>query len=39
MRDVSFTCGDGDDGYDYAYGTGKWYSFCLERVHQVNNLG
>ena len=34
-----FTGGDEDDGYDYVYGNGKWYSFCLERVHWVNNLG
>lgn len=26
-----------DSGYDY--GAGKWYSFRLERVHRVNNLG
>ena len=28
---------DDDDGYDY--GNGKWYSFRLERVLWVNNLG
>jgi hypothetical protein len=33
IRDVWFTGGDKDDGYDYAYGNGKWYSFRLERVH------
>jgi hypothetical protein len=32
IRDVWFTGGDEDDGYDYAYGNGKWYSFRLERV-------
>jgi hypothetical protein len=31
IRDGWFTGGDEDDGYDYAYGNGKWYSFCLER--------
>ena len=39
IRDVWFTGGDEDDGYDYAYGNGKWYSFRLERVLWVNNLG
>jgi hypothetical protein len=39
IRDVWFTGGDDDDGYDYAYGNGKWYSFRLERVLWVNNLG
>jgi hypothetical protein len=34
---VGFTDGDKDDGFDY--GNGKWYSFCLERVLWVNNLG
>ena len=34
---VGFTDGDKDDGFDY--GNGKWYSFRLERVHRVNNLG
>jgi hypothetical protein len=37
IRGVWFTGGDEDDGY--AYGKGKWYSFCLERVLWVNNLG
>ena len=27
------------DGFGYDYGAGKWYSFRLERVHRVNNLG
>ena len=27
------------DGFDYDYGAGKRYSFRLERVHRVNNLG
>jgi hypothetical protein len=27
------------DGSGYDYGAGKWYSFRLERVHRVNNLG
>jgi hypothetical protein len=31
IRDVWFTGGDEDDGFGYDYGTGKWYSFCLER--------
>jgi hypothetical protein len=39
IRDGLFTGGDEDDGYDYAYGNGKWYSFRLERVLWVNNLG
>ena len=39
IRDVLFTDDDDEDGYDYAYGNGKWYSFRLERVHRVNNLG
>jgi hypothetical protein len=39
IRDVWFTGGDEDDGFGYDYGNGKWYSFCLERVHWVNNLG
>ena len=39
IRDVWFTGGDEDDGYDYAYGNGKWYYFHLERVLWVNNLG
>ena len=34
-----FTGGDEEDGYDYDYGNGKWFSFCLERVLWVNNLG
>jgi hypothetical protein len=25
--------------FGYDYGAGKWYSFRLERVHRVNNLG
>ena len=35
-------CGTGGyeiDGFGYDYGAGKWYSFRLERVHRVNNLG
>jgi hypothetical protein len=39
IRDVWFTGGDEDDGYDYDYGNGKRYSFRLERVLWVNNLG
>jgi hypothetical protein len=39
IRDVWFTGGDEDDGFGYDYGTGKWYSFRLERVHRVSNLG
>jgi hypothetical protein len=31
IRDVWFTGGDEDDGFDYAYGTGKWCSFRLEK--------
>jgi hypothetical protein len=27
------------DGSGYDYGTSKWYSFRLERVHRANNLG
>ena len=34
-----FTDDDEEDGYDYAYGNGKWYSFRLERVPRANNLG
>jgi hypothetical protein len=26
-------------GFNYDYGNGKWYSFRLERVLWVNNLG
>ena len=35
-------CGTGGyeiDGSGYGYGAGKWYSFRLERIHWVNNLG
>ena len=40
IRDALVTDDDEDkDGYDYAYGNGKWYSFRLERVLWVNNLG
>jgi hypothetical protein len=39
IRDVWFTGGDEDDGFGYDYGTGKWYSFRLKRVHRVNSLG
>jgi hypothetical protein len=39
ITNVWFTGGDEDDGYDYVYGNGKWYSFCFERVLWVNNLG
>jgi hypothetical protein len=39
IRDVWFTGGDEDDDFGYDYGTGKWYSFRLERVHWVYNLG
>jgi hypothetical protein len=37
IRDGWFTGGDKDDVYDY--GNGKWYSFRLERVLWVKNLG
>jgi hypothetical protein len=33
IRDIWFIGGDEDDGYDYAFGNGKCYSFRLERVH------
>jgi hypothetical protein len=36
IRDVWFTVSDEDDGFGYAYGNGKWYSFRLERVLWVN---
>ena len=39
IRYIWFIGGDEDDDFDYTYGTGKWYSFRLERVHRVNNLG
>jgi hypothetical protein len=39
IKDVWFTGGDEDDGFGYDYGNGKWYSFRLERVLWVNNLG
>jgi hypothetical protein len=39
IRDVLFIGGDEDDGFGYDYGNGKWYSFRLERVLWVNNLG
>jgi hypothetical protein len=39
IKVVWFIGGDEDDGYDYAYGNGKWDSFRLERVLWVNNLG
>jgi hypothetical protein len=32
IGDVWFTGDDEDDGFDYDYGNGFWYSFCLERV-------
>ena len=38
IRDGWFT-DDDEDGYDHAYGNGKWYSFHLERVLWVKNLG
>jgi hypothetical protein len=34
-----FIGGNEIDGSGYDYGTGKWYSFRLERVHRANNLG
>jgi hypothetical protein len=37
IRDGWFTDDDKDDGFDY--GNDKWYSFRLERVLWVNNLG
>jgi hypothetical protein len=39
IRDVWFTGGDEDEGFGYDYGNRKWYSFCLEMVLWVNNLG
>jgi hypothetical protein len=39
IRDGWFTGGDEDDGFDYDYGNGMWYSFRLERILWVNNLG
>ena len=39
IRGGWFAGGDEDDVYEYAYSNGKWYSFRLERVHWVNNLG
>ena len=33
------TGGNEIDVSGYDYGIGKWYSFRLERIHQVNNLG
>jgi hypothetical protein len=32
IRDVLFTVDNKDDGFDYDYGNGFWYSFRLERV-------
>jgi hypothetical protein len=32
IRGGWFTGGDEDDGFDYDYGNGKWYSFRLGRV-------
>jgi hypothetical protein len=32
IRDVWITDDDEDDGFDYNYGNGLWYSFHLERV-------
>jgi hypothetical protein len=37
IRDGWFADDDKDDGFDY--GNDKWYSFRLERVLWVNNLG
>jgi hypothetical protein len=39
IKDVWCTGGDEDDGFGYDNGNGKWYSFRLERVLWVNNLG
>jgi hypothetical protein len=39
IRDVWSIGGDEDDGFGCVYGNGKWYSFGLERVLWVNNLG
>ena len=39
IRDGLFTDVDEEDGYDHAYDNGKWYSFHLERVLWVKNLG
>jgi hypothetical protein len=39
VRDGWFAGGDEDDGFGYDYGNGKWYSFRLERVLWVKNLG
>jgi hypothetical protein len=32
IRFVWFTGDDEDDGFDYYYGNGFWYSFRLERI-------
>jgi hypothetical protein len=32
IRDVLFMGDNEDDGFDYDYGIGFLYSFCLERV-------
>jgi hypothetical protein len=32
IRDVLFIGDNEDDGFDYDYGNGLWYSFRLERV-------
>jgi hypothetical protein len=32
IRDGWFIGGDEDDGFDYDYGNGKWYSFRSESV-------
>jgi hypothetical protein len=32
IRDVLFTGDNEDDGFDYDYGNGFWYSFRMERV-------
>jgi hypothetical protein len=39
IRDVWFTGGDEDDGYDYAYGNGSGILFVRKWVLWVNNLG
>ena len=33
------TGGNENDGFGIDYGNGKWYSFHLERILWVNNLG
>jgi hypothetical protein len=39
MRDVWFTGGDEDDGYDYGYGNVSSILFVWKGYFWVNNLG